>query len=123
MASDRIKCRNVVAAEVANQDGVAEFTEIRCGPYNAPRSIEPIAMLKPLQQLPVTVEGIHEAVPRLAWPHRIVSGWILLGVGYVNIWPDPLHVERREVTGNPLVFKLLLRKVDRFEGRVEHIDP
>src|ERR1700688_2693785 len=123
MASDGIKRRYVIAAEVADQDGVAEFTEIRRGPYNAPRSIEPIAVLKLLQQPPMTVEDIHEAVAWLAWLHRIVPGRILLGIGYVNVGSDPLNIERREVTGNAIVFKQLLRKVDRFERCVEQVDP
>src|SRR5580704_9496225 len=71
-AGDGIEGGNIVAPEVANQDGVAELAETRRGPDNSPGSVKPIAVLEPLQQPAVAVKYVHKAIAWLAWPDRIV---------------------------------------------------
>ena len=104
-ASDRVKGRDIVAAKVADQDGIAELSKIRSRPYDTPGRIEPIAMLEPLQQMAATVEDIHEPIARLARLHRIVSGRILLSISHIDVGPYTLNIERREVPRNPIVIK------------------
>ena len=42
--SKAVECGDPTAAEIAYQNGIAEFAEIASGPHHAPRRVEPVAM-------------------------------------------------------------------------------
>src|SRR5579859_1262697 len=94
---------NPAAAEITDEDGVAELAEVARGPDHAPGSVEPVAVLEAALEFAVGAEDINETAAIAQ--DRVVAECILPGIGNEEAAADILDVEGREATWNALVVK------------------
>jgi hypothetical protein len=97
--SHGIKGGDVAAAELSNQDRVAELPEVVCRPDHAPGRVHRVSVFQALNQVTVRVKDVHK--PQAGASHRIVPGGVLLGISDVEIRTDPLDVEWGKAIRNP----------------------
>jgi len=64
LKGDRIEGHDCAASEIANEKRVAELTEVFRRKRDAPRRIEPIAVLKLCEEFSAGAEDIYEAQAR-----------------------------------------------------------
>src|SRR5260370_4877667 len=95
---EAIECGNPAATEIADEDGIAELAKIARGPYGAPGSVEPIAMLEVADVLAAWREQLDEAEAIAA--DGVVPRGVLLGIGDEERAADVLNVEGRETAGD-----------------------
>src|SRR6266704_418011 len=96
---EAVESSNPATAEVADENGVTELTEVARGPDNAPRRVEPGTMRK-MANIPAGgCEEFNKAEPVAS--DVIVPGGVLLGVSDEQNSADVLNVERRETLRNP----------------------
>jgi hypothetical protein len=91
------------AAEIADQNGVAEFTEIARGPNNSPGSVKPVAVLQVADVLAAGSEEFDEA--EAIATDGVVPRGVLLGVSDEERAADILNVKRSEPARNALGFE------------------
>ncbi len=108
------------AAEIADQDDVAEFAEVTRGPHDAPGSIEPIAVLEATLEFALGAENVDEA--EALSRYIVMAIGILLGVGDEEAATDVLYVEGRVIARNALVIEGIFAQTDAVEIGVVDFD-
>jgi hypothetical protein len=113
------------AAEIADENGVAELAEVARSPDDSPGSVEPVAVLEATLECTGGAEDSDETEAGAG--DGIVPGSILLSVSDEQAAADVLDIEGREAGGNSLVveggfverYALKIRVVDLDLGAAE----
>lgn len=129
-----IKRSDPAAAEIADENRIAELAEIASGPYDAPRRIEPVAVL----QVPdVSASGSKDFDESKPGPRDIiVFRRVLLGISDEDAAANVLNIKGREALPSTVVVAVMaiiavaiavqseriIAQVDAFEGRVVDFD-
>src|SRR5260370_30495572 len=79
LVGEAVERRDPSAAEIADENGVAELAKIARGPYDTPGSVEPVAVLEAADGLAGGRERPYEAKAMTA--AGVVAQSVLLGVG------------------------------------------
>src|SRR5467141_3492040 len=108
------------AAEIADENGVAELAEIASRPHDAPGRVEPVAVLEVADVLALGREELDEAESSAT--HGIVTRGVLLGIGDEEGSADVLHVEGSESARNALGFEGVFIEAHALESGVVDFD-
>ena len=94
LVRETVECRDPAAAEIADENRVAELAEITSGPHHAPRRVEPVAMLEVADVSAPGSKDFDESEPGAG---DVIVFWsVLLGIGDEDAAADVLNVEGRE---------------------------
>jgi len=120
LTGNSVKCKDLSAPELANQNAMAEAAEIGWRLNYTPRSIKQGPGFQALQQLTIQRKDIH-GTKACAQVHKILC-LILFGKSDVEVAPDVLHIERDKVRGKTVIVKCLGWELYLVEVFVENSD-
>src|SRR6266478_2959826 len=120
LIGEAIESGNPAAAEITDENGVAELTKVARGPDDSPGCIHPGAVLKVADVFAGGREDFNKA--EAVTGHVIVPGGVLLGVSDKESAADILHVERSETARNAFGFKCVFIEAYALEDGVIDFD-
>lgn len=109
------------AAEVSDQDAVAEFAEVARGPDHAPRRIHPVSVLQRALVGPARAVNLDKSIPGSRCV--IVPLRVLFGVGHEKAAADVLDVKRSKATRDLIRVEGVIAKVHGLEIAVIDFHP
>src|ERR1700730_15115055 len=114
LASEAVVCRDLAAAEIAHEYGIAEETEIARRPNDSPRCAQPLAVLE-MAEVPASRLVQFDEAKAIA-SDIIVLSTVLHGVGDEEGSTDVLDVEWSEVARNRIVIEEFFGDIHALEG-------
>src|SRR5260370_28712200 len=116
LVGEAVERRDPSAAEIADENGVADLAKIARGPYDPPGSVEPVAVLEVADVLAGGCEQFDEAKAIAA--DGIVAESVLFSVGDEECAAYVLHVEGSEAARESFVFEGVFAGAHALEVRV-----